>query len=92
VEVQDAVRPVQGTGAAEGTSPVRCSTCGGAGEVRRVQRSFLGQLVSVMPCPDCGGEGQRIEVPCVQCGGRGVERIGREIEVDVPPGVSRAIT
>jgi hypothetical protein len=37
--------------------------------------AFLGQLVSVMPCPDCGGEGQRIEQPCGQCGGRGVERI-----------------
>jgi molecular chaperone DnaJ len=88
VEVQEPCGRCSGTGAAEGTSPVRCSTCGGAGEVRRMQRSFLGQLVSVMPCPDCGGEGQRIETPCGQCGGRGVERIGREIDVDVPPGVS----
>ena len=56
--------------------------------MRRVQRSFLGQLVSVMPCPDCGGEGQRIEQPCQQCGGRGVEQSSREIEVDIPVGVS----
>jgi molecular chaperone DnaJ len=56
--------------------------------VRRVQRSFLGQLVSVMPCPECGGEGQRIEEPCGQCSGRGVERATRELEVNVPPGVS----
>jgi molecular chaperone DnaJ len=88
VEVLDACRTCHGSGAAEGATPVRCSTCGGAGEVRRVQRSFLGQLVSVMPCPDCGGEGQRIDRACSKCGGRGVERGTRELEVTVPPGVS----
>jgi molecular chaperone DnaJ len=88
VELQEPCSGCEGSGAAEGTAPVRCSTCGGAGEVRRMQRSFLGQLVSVMACPDCGGEGQRIEEPCGQCGGRGVERVPREIEVSVPPGVS----
>jgi molecular chaperone DnaJ len=88
VDLLDACTTCSGTGAAEGSSPVTCSTCGGAGEVRRVQRSFLGQLVSVMPCPDCGGEGQRIERPCGECGGRGVARAAREIEVNVPPGVS----
>jgi molecular chaperone DnaJ len=88
VDVNDACGKCRGSGAAAGTSPVTCSTCGGAGEVRRVQRSFLGQLVSVMPCPDCAGEGQRIEQPCEQCSGRGVERATREIEINVPPGVS----
>ncbi|HEX2166005.1 MAG TPA: molecular chaperone DnaJ [Longimicrobiales bacterium] len=88
IDVNDECSRCAGTGAKEGTSPVTCSTCGGAGEVRRVQRSFLGQLVSVMPCPECGGEGQRIEQPCEQCSGRGVERAQRELEVNVPPGVS----
>jgi molecular chaperone DnaJ len=88
IDVNDECGRCGGSGAAEGTAPVTCSTCGGAGEVRRVQRSFLGQLVSVMPCPECGGEGQRIERVCEQCGGRGVERATRELEISVPPGVS----
>jgi molecular chaperone DnaJ len=88
VELQEPCDGCGGSGAAPGSAPVTCSTCGGAGEVRRVQRSFLGQLVSVMPCPDCGGEGQRIEQACSQCAGRGVQRLPREIEVTVPPGVS----
>lgn len=88
IDRQDACTGCDGSGAAAGSAPVRCQTCGGAGEVRRVQRSFLGQLVSVMPCPECGGEGQRIEQPCSECGGRGVEPATREIEVTVPPGVS----
>jgi molecular chaperone DnaJ len=88
MDVMDACGQCSGSGAAPGTAPVTCTTCGGAGEVRRVQRSFLGQLVSVMPCPDCGGEGHRIEEACDACGGRGVEPASREIEINVPPGVS----
>lgn len=77
-----------GSGGAEGAQPERCSTCGGTGELRRMQRSFLGQMVTVAPCPNCGGEGQRIERPCGECGGQGVERGERTIEVDIPAGVS----
>jgi molecular chaperone DnaJ len=77
-----------GTGAADGSTPVRCATCGGAGEVQRVQRSFLGQLVTVMPCPECGGDGQRIEKLCPECSGRGVRPGNANIEVSVPAGVS----
>src|SRR5690606_41726802 len=71
-----------------GAPLVRCRTCGGAGEVRRVQRSMLGQLVSVTTCPDCQGEGQIIERLCPECGGRGVEPVKRTFAVEVPPGVS----
>jgi molecular chaperone DnaJ len=84
----DACTTCSGSGAAEGSSPVRCATCGGVGEVQRVQRSFLGQLVSVMPCPECGGEGQKIEKLCPDCSGRGVKPGVAQIEVNVPAGVS----
>lgn len=77
-----------GTGARKGAAPVRCPSCGGTGEIRRVQRSFLGQMVSVSPCPACGGEGQRIADPCPSCEGEGVKRVEKTIEVDMPPGVS----
>lgn len=77
-----------GTGAKDGAQPVRCTTCGGTGELRRVQRSFLGQLVSVAPCGDCGGEGQRIVDVCTRCNGRGTEQKEKTIEVEVPAGVS----
>lgn len=88
IQVLDACSLCSGSGAAGGASPVRCTSCGGSGEIRRVQRSFLGQLVSVSPCPDCGGEGQRIEQLCAQCNGRGVEQAEKTIEVEVPAGVS----
>ena len=77
-----------GTGAEKGAAPVRCPSCGGTGEIRRVQRSFLGQMVSVSPCPACGGEGQRIDNPCQRCDATGVRRAEKTVEVDMPPGVS----
>lgn len=88
LELLDACGECKGTGAEQGAAPIECSTCGGGGEVRRVQRSFLGQLVTVIPCPDCGGEGQRIHKPCPKCEGRGVEPAQKTIEVQIPPGVS----
>ncbi len=77
-----------GTGGHEGERPARCATCGGAGEVRRVQRSFLGQMVSVSPCPACGGEGHVIDHPCEECQSRGVAPQEKTIEVEIPAGVS----
>lgn len=77
-----------GTGAEGGAQPVTCPTCAGAGEVRRVQRSFLGQIVSVTPCPACHGEGQHIEEPCRSCSGEALERAEKTVEVEIPPGVS----
>jgi molecular chaperone DnaJ len=77
-----------GAGAEPGTKPVRCSTCGGHGEVRRSQRSFFGQFVSVAPCPSCGGEGVMIASPCRSCRGEGRQRGEHTIPITVPAGVS----
>ena len=79
-----------GSGAKPGTSAKTCQTCGGSGEVRRAQRSILGQFVSVSPCPTCAGEGRVIAEPCPVCRGDGRMRTDRTVAVDVPPGVSSA--
>ena len=76
------------SGAEPGTQPVRCNTCGGSGEVRRAQRSFFGQFVSVSPCPTCAGQGTVISSPCKKCKGDGRIRADKTITVRVPPGVA----
>ena len=88
IKVLDSCSRCGGSGAEPGTAPERCGTCNGAGEVRQVQRSMLGQFVSVRPCPDCGGAGERILSPCSECSGEGRVRIDRTVQLQVPAGVS----
>ena len=77
-----------GTGAEAGTKPTRCETCAGHGEVRRAQRSFFGNFVSVAPCPTCHGEGTMIERPCKKCRGEGRQRGEHEVPLTIPGGVA----
>ena len=53
-----------------------------------MQRSILGQLVSVQPCRRCLGEGMVIEDPCSRCHGEGRVRGEAVVEVEIPPGVT----
>lgn len=77
-----------GAGVEPGTKPETCRTCGGAGEVRRAQRSMFGQFVSVMPCGTCSGEGVVITSPCRKCRGEGRVRGEHTIPVQIPAGVA----
>ncbi|HEY0471232.1 MAG TPA: DnaJ domain-containing protein, partial [Kribbella sp.] len=44
-----------GSGAAAGSAPVTCEICHGRGEVTHTQRSFLGEVRTMRPCPNCRG-------------------------------------
>lgn len=88
VALLDECETCSGTGAESGQPPAPCPSCGGSGEERHVQRSVFGQFVSVQPCRRCGGEGRVIENPCSTCSGEGRTRLEREIEVEVPAGVT----
>ncbi len=77
-----------GSGAENGSQPTRCPTCAGTGEVRRAQRSFFGNFVSVGPCPTCQGEGSTIASPCKSCRGEGVQRGDSTLPVKIPAGVA----
>ncbi len=88
VQALDPCGECAGTGAEGGAPPEACETCGGNGEVRRVQRSMLGQLMTVTACPTCDGEGRVIRDRCVACAGQGVEKGETSLDVTVPPGVS----
>jgi molecular chaperone DnaJ len=76
-----------GKGAEPGTSPVRCSTCNGTGEVRQVRQTLLGSMVQVSTCPTCNGRGETIGTPCHTCSGRGLVRRNRKKVVSIPAGV-----
>ena len=73
----------RGSGAAKGSKPVSCSTCGGVGQVRMQQGFFSIQQT----CPACKGAGSVIMDPCTGCHGRGRIPQTRHLSVKVPAGV-----
>lgn len=77
----------QGSRAEPGTTPVRCNTCRGSGEIRQQRQSFFGTVVQVVTCPTCRGAGETIPTPCRTCNGRGLERKTVRKLVAVPAGV-----
>ncbi len=81
-----------GTRMQGGATPPRCPQCNGSGEVRRVQQTILGQVMTAMPCDRCGGEGVEITDPCRTCAGRGRLPKSTNLEVSVPAGVDEQST
>jgi molecular chaperone DnaJ len=77
----------RGTRAKPGTQPVRCATCEGSGQIRRVQRSLFGQFINTAVCSDCHGEGVIIKETCSDCRGSGFQKHKRRISVKVPAGI-----
>ena len=82
----------EATGAAPGSAPTTCPECNGAGQVRRVRQSILGQMVTAGPCGRCGGSGSVVASPCPTCGGEGRTLAERDYTVDVPAGVDTGAT
>ena len=76
---------------APGTSPERCTMCGGSGHVQRQVRSLLGNVVTSQPCAVCQGYGSVIPEPCPTCAGHGRVRAERSIPVDIPAGVDTGL-
>jgi molecular chaperone DnaJ len=76
-----------GSGAKPGTSPRQCGTCGGTGQVQKVQSAGFARLVRITACDRCGGRGYLIESPCRECRGRGTIEKTRKIGIVIPAGV-----
>ena len=76
-----------GSGCEPGTHPSTCRTCSGAGEVRTVRRTILGQMMTATPCTACRGTGREILSPCRDCRGDGRVTMPATVEVQVPAGI-----
>ncbi|NJK28841.1 MAG: molecular chaperone DnaJ [Acaryochloridaceae cyanobacterium CSU_3_4] len=76
-----------GSGAKPGTRPQTCGTCQGAGQVRRMTRTPLGNFTQVSVCPACNGTGQTVGEKCDSCGGRGQNQVNKKLKITIPAGV-----
>jgi molecular chaperone DnaJ len=84
---QESCQHCSGAGNEPGSEISTCSTCRGAGQVRRSQRSVFGQFAQVVACQACRGSGKLIKTPCTSCRATGVDRRKRKISVTIPAGV-----
>lgn len=80
-----------GSGAKDKGSMQSCGTCGGSGQVRRVQNTFLGQMQTVTTCPNCHGEGSTITAKCGSCKGEGRVFGEETVSLDIPAGVQEGM-
>ena len=80
-----------GSGAKDSNSVQTCNTCRGAGVVRQVRSTFLGQMQTTATCPTCHGSGKTITASCPKCKGDG-RMYGEEmIEIEIPAGVEEGM-
>ena len=73
----------QGSGAAPGTSPSTCTSCGGRGQVTFQQGFFS----VARTCGRCHGTGRMVATPCKDCGGDGHVTVERKLQIKIPGGV-----
>ena len=73
----------KGNGSRPGSSPDRCTYCGGGGRVRSNQGFFTVQQT----CPQCAASDEEITNPCSDCNGQGNRQASKKISVTIPKGV-----
>lgn len=83
VPKQVACKTCDGSGAKPGSSPKKCDTCDGIGQVRIQQGFFSIQQT----CPNCHGQGTMITDPCTDCHGQGRVKDTKTLTVKIPAGV-----
>ena len=76
-----------GSGAEKGSGVEKCSRCSGTGRIRVQQRTAFGMMQSENACPDCRGTGKIIKNPCKNCNGKGMVKIKKTVEANIPAGV-----
>ncbi len=88
----DACTHCTGKGMEPGSSLKPCGECKGAGQIRSVRQTILGQIQTMRPCSTCSGEGQIPEKPCRTCHGQGRTRQKSRVTVKIPAGIENGAT
>lgn len=83
-----ACKSCAGNGSKNGSDLKSCGTCQGSGQVRQVQQTMLGQMVTSSTCPHCSGEGKTVGSKCGDCFGEGRVLEEEIIPIKIPAGVS----
>ncbi len=91
VKKQVVCESCNGSGARDSSSIATCSTCRGAGSIRQVRNTFMGQMQTQSVCPTCQGSGQTITANCTKCKGEGFTYGEETIDLEIPAGVEEGM-
>ncbi len=80
-----------GSGAKDKNSISTCKSCGGAGQVKKVVNTFLGQMQTAVTCNTCSGQGKTITKKCDTCSGQGKVMGEETVHIKVPPGIQEGM-
>lgn len=86
-EVIESCQRCDGSRAEPGTDVKTCEKCKGAGQLRVVRRTMLGNMATAVVCDECDGLGQTVETPCTECKGKGRVAVDRDITITIPAGI-----
>lgn len=80
-----------GNGSKNGNSLQTCATCQGTGQIKRVQQTMLGQMITSNTCHTCSGDGKIVQERCDTCFGEG--RVLEEdiLNIKIPGGVAEGM-
>jgi molecular chaperone DnaJ len=76
---------------AEGVTYKTCSTCGGRGQVTKIQNTILGRMQTAAVCSSCGGSGQILDGKPVDADAQGLKVAEETVSINIPAGVEEGM-
>ncbi|MEH6619080.1 molecular chaperone DnaJ [Maribacter arcticus] len=76
---------------AEGVTYKTCSTCGGRGQVTKIQNTILGRMQTAAVCSSCGGSGQILDGKPGDADAQGLKVVEETVSINIPAGVEEGM-
>lgn len=76
---------------AEGVTYKTCSTCGGRGQVTKIQNTILGRMQTAAVCSSCGGGGQILDGKPGDADAQGLKVVEETVSINIPAGVEEGM-
>lgn len=92
IDIEEDCETCNGTGAKSPKDIHECKQCHGQGYINVNQRTMFGDVRTQQVCPTCGGEGTTIDHKCETCRGSGRVRKSKNVEVNIPAGITNNMT
>ncbi len=82
----------KGEGHAKGTQVQKCKTCEGSGKQQITHDTIMGRFSQVTTCRTCKGKGKIYDQPCTKCYGESLTKITKNIDLEIPAGITSKST